>query len=252
MQQLLCLPAVETVSVGASADWHLVSQHWAETVVPGHASAQQQPTSTSSATASLLLPAIQAVRKLDQVVSVDQFITMVVQLTLPLLLPADPGKWQALARQLYMSQQLQPLQCCSPSPCWCLQILAVGKLSQAVVIAAAAYRDEATFRERTGITNSRLVVDKKNKDCHVSSHGVPLQSTPAAWDFLCAEEHLLQLAAFWLSRRNSDEQPPHAVLWPSSKEQFVLLITGNSMLQQGEATCAEEWWQQHAAPGPSS
>ena len=50
----------------------------------------------------------------------------------------------------------------------------MGKLSQAVVIAAAAYRDEATFRERTGITNSRLVVDKKNKDCHVSSRDVSL------------------------------------------------------------------------------
>ena len=48
----------------------------------------------------------------------------------------------------------------------------MGKLSQAVVIAAAAYRDEATFRERTGITNSRLVVNKKNKDCHVSSSGI--------------------------------------------------------------------------------
>ena len=86
-----------------------------------------------------------------------------------------------------------------------VQILAVGKLSQAVVIAAAAYRDEATFRERTGITNSRLVVDKKNKDCHVSSHDVPVKIPPAAWDLLCAEEHLLQLAASWLSRRDSDE-----------------------------------------------
>ncbi len=64
--------------------------------------------------------------------------------------------------------------------CWRLQILAVGKLSQAVVIAAAAYRDEATFRERTGITNSRLVVDKKNKDCHVSSRDVSLHYSPAA------------------------------------------------------------------------
>ena len=35
----------------------------------------------------------------------------------------------------------------------------VGKLSQAVVLAGAAYRDEATFRERTGIANTKLVCD---------------------------------------------------------------------------------------------
>ena len=64
----------------------------------------------------------------------------------------------------------------------------MGKLSQAVVIAAAAYRDEATFRERTGITNSRLVVNKKATDCHVSSSGVPLHSSPAAQGLLCTEK----------------------------------------------------------------
>ena len=90
--------------------------------------------------------------------------------------------------------QLQPLEACSPPCCWSLQILAVGKLSQAVVIAAAAYRDEATFRERTGITNSRLVVNKKNKDCHVSSNHVPVHSSPAACGPLCTEEHWQQLA----------------------------------------------------------
>ena len=40
-----------------------------------------------------------------------------------------------------------------------LQVLVVGKLSQAVVLAGAAYRDEATFRERTGIANTKLVCD---------------------------------------------------------------------------------------------
>ena len=75
----------------------------------------------------------------------------------------------------------------------------MGKLSQAVVIAAAAYRDEATFRERTGITNSRLVVNKKNKDCHVSSSDVPVQYSPATWDLLCTKEHAA--CCIWLSSK---------------------------------------------------
>ncbi len=41
----------------------------------------------------------------------------------------------------------------------CLQVLVVGKVSQAVVLSWAAYRDEATFRDWTGIENSKLVCD---------------------------------------------------------------------------------------------
>lgn len=40
-----------------------------------------------------------------------------------------------------------------------LQVLVVGKVSQAVVLSWAAYRDEATFRDWTGIENSKLVCD---------------------------------------------------------------------------------------------
>ena len=38
-------------------------------------------------------------------------------------------------------------------------MLVVGKVSQAVVLSWAAYRDEATFRDWTGIENSKLVCD---------------------------------------------------------------------------------------------
>eukprot|EP00891_Asterochloris_glomerata_P009139 jgi/Astpho2/9139/Aster-07787 len=39
------------------------------------------------------------------------------------------------------------------------KVLVVGKVSQAVVLSWAAYRDEATFRDWTGIENSKLVCD---------------------------------------------------------------------------------------------
>ena len=97
----------------------------------------------------------------------------------------------------------------------------MGKLSQAVVIAAAAYRDEATFRERTGISNSRLVVNKKNKDCHVSSSDGALHTSPAAWDWLCTEEHWQQLANLG-----------------SAANKCVLRMNDSSRLQQQDATCS--------------
>lgn len=51
---------------------------------------------------------------------------------------------------------------------FCAQVLIVGKISQAVVIAAAAYRTEAQFRERTGIQKSKLIVDEFHTNTHVS------------------------------------------------------------------------------------
>lgn len=50
----------------------------------------------------------------------------------------------------------------------CTQVLIVGKISQAVVIAAAAYRTEAEFKERTGIQKSKLIVDDTHTNTHVS------------------------------------------------------------------------------------
>lgn len=47
-------------------------------------------------------------------------------------------------------------------------MLITGKISQAVVVAAAAYRTEAEFRERTGIQKSKLIVDEFHTNTHVS------------------------------------------------------------------------------------
>ena len=49
----------------------------------------------------------------------------------------------------------------------CIQVLITGKISQAVVVAAAAYRTEAEFRERTGIKKSKLIVDESHTNTHV-------------------------------------------------------------------------------------
>lgn len=48
-----------------------------------------------------------------------------------------------------------------------LQVLVMGKISQAAVVAASAYRDEATFQRQTGITNSRLIHDREHHDTKV-------------------------------------------------------------------------------------
>lgn len=53
--------------------------------------------------------------------------------------------------------------------CHCvLQVLVVGKISQAVVVAGAAYLDEKSFSLSTGILKSRLVDDKGHTDTQVS------------------------------------------------------------------------------------
>lgn len=46
-------------------------------------------------------------------------------------------------------------------------MLVTGKISQAVVVAAAAYRDTAEFCKRTGITNSQLIDDEFHTNTHV-------------------------------------------------------------------------------------
>lgn len=46
-------------------------------------------------------------------------------------------------------------------------MLVLGKISQAAVMAASAYRDEGTFQRQTGIINSRLIHDKDHHDTKV-------------------------------------------------------------------------------------
>ena len=47
------------------------------------------------------------------------------------------------------------------------QVLLAGKISQAALLSAAAYRDEVSFRRTTGIAKCRLVVDKNERNTHV-------------------------------------------------------------------------------------
>ena len=45
--------------------------------------------------------------------------------------------------------------------------MVTGKISQAVVVAAAAFRNEAAFRERTGIEKTKLIIDEFHTNTHV-------------------------------------------------------------------------------------
>ncbi|DBA70391.1 TPA: hypothetical protein ACH3X2_011807 [Trebouxia sp. C0005] len=47
------------------------------------------------------------------------------------------------------------------------KILVLGKISQAAILAAAAYRNHDTFKCQTGITKSRLIYDKEHHDTKV-------------------------------------------------------------------------------------
>lgn len=47
------------------------------------------------------------------------------------------------------------------------QVLVMGKISQAAMVAGAAYRNQETFRHQTGIANSRLIRDKRFHDTKV-------------------------------------------------------------------------------------
>lgn len=49
----------------------------------------------------------------------------------------------------------------------CAQVLVLGKVSQAVVVAGAAYHDEATFTKITGISTAKMVVDKAKTGAQV-------------------------------------------------------------------------------------
>ena len=46
-------------------------------------------------------------------------------------------------------------------------MLMAGKVSQAALLATAAYKDEAGFRRATGVSCSRLVVDTHERNTHV-------------------------------------------------------------------------------------
>ena len=50
----------------------------------------------------------------------------------------------------------------------CCQVLVIGKLSQAVVVAAAAYRDQSGFQQLTGIDQTHMVEDSGSWDTQVS------------------------------------------------------------------------------------
>lgn len=47
------------------------------------------------------------------------------------------------------------------------QVLVIGKISQAAVVAASAYRNEDTFRRQTGILKSRLIDDRLHRNTKV-------------------------------------------------------------------------------------
>jgi hypothetical protein len=47
------------------------------------------------------------------------------------------------------------------------QVLVMGKISQAAIVAGAAYRNEDTFKVQTGITKTRLIKDKIHHDTKV-------------------------------------------------------------------------------------
>ena len=48
------------------------------------------------------------------------------------------------------------------------QVVVIGKLSQAVVVAAAAYRDQCSFQQLTGIEHAHLIEDSGSWDTQAS------------------------------------------------------------------------------------
>ena len=61
-----------------------------------------------------------------------------------------------------------------------MQVLVVGKISQAAILAAAAYRNHEVFKRQTGITKSRLIYDKEHHHTKVNkAHTLDLEGT--AW-----------------------------------------------------------------------
>lgn len=47
------------------------------------------------------------------------------------------------------------------------QVLVIGKISQAAVVAASAYKDQEAFQKQTGITKSCLIDDKLHRNTKV-------------------------------------------------------------------------------------
>lgn len=56
--------------------------------------------------------------------------------------------------------------CCDAQHVY-VQVLVVGKISQAAVLAASAYRNNDTFKTQTGLIKSRLIYDKQHHDTKV-------------------------------------------------------------------------------------
>jgi len=84
-----------------------------------------------------------------------------------------------------------------------VQILVVGKISQAAILAAAAYRNHETFKRQTGITKSRLIYDKEHHDTkvgHMSPNWSPgLLQQQSVWLALFSSFLLsLQVHVGWL------------------------------------------------------
>ena len=48
-----------------------------------------------------------------------------------------------------------------------MQVLVIGKISQAAVVAASAYKDQEGFQRQTGITKSCLIDDKLHRNTKV-------------------------------------------------------------------------------------
>ena len=60
-----------------------------------------------------------------------------------------------------------------------VQVLVIGKLSQAVVVAAAAYRDQSGFQQLTGIERTQMVEDSGSWDTQV--HRLHLRIHPVCF-----------------------------------------------------------------------
>ena len=78
------------------------------------------------------------------------------------MLPCCLQHHKASATSFYLAQG-------QPAHALAAQVLLAGKISQAALLSAAAYRDEEFFRRTTGIAKCRLVVDKNERNTHVSS-----------------------------------------------------------------------------------
>ncbi len=66
------------------------------------------------------------------------------------------------------------------------QVLVMGKISQAAIVAGAAYRNEDTFKLQTGITKTRLIKDKIHHDTKV----------PGLQDMVCCAIMLITWKGF--------------------------------------------------------